>query len=99
MSSQHQLVFSDTVHPAAGAFEAEDQAAFELLFTFSQFILAEPLDGKLIHHFFDQLGNLFSLLRRSPRIYREHPAIRLGAMVRVDRISQPAFFADLLEHP
>ncbi|MNY74559.1 hypothetical protein D3C86_2136150 [compost metagenome] len=69
MSSQHQLIFTDPVHPAAGAFKAENQAALKLLFAFSQLIFADTLHSQLLHHFLDQLGYFLRLLGRGPRIY------------------------------
>lgn len=97
MSSQHQLVFTDPVHPAARAFQTEDQAALELLFPFSQLILTDALYSQLLHHFLDQLCNFLRLFGRSSRIHGKQAAVHLGAVVRINRIGKSALLADLLE--
>ncbi|MNN28653.1 hypothetical protein D3C81_1422320 [compost metagenome] len=97
MSAEHQLIFTDAVHPAAGTLQAENQAAFELLFAFSQLVFADSLHGKLMHHFLDQLRNFFGLLGRCPRIHGEQAAVRLRAMIRIHGVGQSALLPDFLE--
>ena len=84
--------------PVRRAFQPHQQARLHLRAGAVQFNRAH-IFGRAFHFIHSDLRQIGHLLGRCARVDRRHACIRIGSGLRINRVTEPALFAHLLEQP